>query len=283
MRLSTKSASAFTLGEMMVTVGVATLLGGVILTLLTIGMTLYTQNISIGQTHSAGLASCEKLLVKVAAAAEVPVLVDDTGATLAGNGPAAGIRLFSPTSSQAYPVPSGVNATDTSFTITQPVNQPAPQAGDKVVMSDLGFQGVITTVAGTGSSYTIGFASSVGSGFTPVKSAGTVIPAGSKCFLLSPSSFISVNGVLRYYPRGLSVAQQGAVAFNSPANFDPYATLLPAGGQANCFPFQYLDAARRSVDVSLRVRATAHGSRIGPFYTFQNMKTTLAYRSTVNQ
>ena len=282
MQLLTRSA-AFTLVEMMVTAGVVAILGGVIFTLLSMGMTLYTQNVSIGQTHSAGLVSSEKLLLKVAAAAEVPVLVDDTGATLVGNGPAAGVRFFSPTSSQAYPVPSAVSATATSFSITQPLNQPAPQAGDKVVMSDLGFQAVITTVSGSGGSYTIGFASSVGGGFSPAKSAGTVIPANSKCFLLSPSAFISVNGVLRYYPRGLSVAQQGATAFNNSANFDSCATLLPASGQTNCFPFQYLDAARRSVDVSLRVRAPAHGGRIGPFYTFQNIKTTLAYRSTVNQ
>jgi hypothetical protein len=268
---------------MMVTAGVVALLGGVIFTLLSMGMTLYTQNISIGQTHSAGLAASEKLLLKVAAAAEIPVLVDDAGAILAGNGPAAGVRFFSPTSSQAYPIPSSVGATATSFTITQPLSQPAPLAGDKVVMSDLGFQGLINTVSGSGSSYTIGFAASVGSGFSPAKNAGTVIPANSKCFLLSPSAFISVNGVLRYYRRGLSVAQQGAAAFNSSANFDSCATLLPASGQTNCFPFQYLDAARRSVDVSLRVRAPAHGSRIGAFYTFQNVKTTLAYRSTVNQ
>lgn len=283
MKLLTRSASAFTLVEMMVTAGVVALVGGVIFTLLSMGMTLYTQNVSIGQTHSAGLATSQKLLLKVAAAAEIPVLVDDTGATLAGNGPAAGVRFLYPTSSQAYPVPSAVSATATSFTITQPLNQPAPQVGDKVVMSDLGFQGVITTVSGSGSSYTVGFASSVGSGFSPAKSAGTVIPANSKCFLLSPSAFISVNGVLRYYPRGLSVAQQGATAFNSSANFDSCATLLPASGQTNCFPFQYLDPARRSVDVRLRVRAPGHGSRIGAFYTFQNVKTTLAYRSTVNQ
>lgn len=283
MQLSKRSAAAFTLVEMMVTVGIVALLGGVVFTLLSMGMTLYTQNVSIGQTHSASLVSSEKLLLKVAAAVETPVLVDDAGATLVGNGPAAGVRFFSPASSKAYPVPSAVSATATSFTITQPVSQPAPQAGDKIVMSDLGFQGVITTVSASGSSYTVGFASSVGSGFSPAKTTGTVIPASSKCFLLSPSAFISVNGVLRYYPRGLSVAQHGATAFNSSANFDSCATLLPAVGQANCFPFQYLDAARRSVDVSLRVRAPAHGSRIDAFYTFQNMKTTVAYRSAINQ
>jgi hypothetical protein len=283
MQLLKRSAAAFTLVELMVTSGVVAVSGGVIYMLLSIGMTLYTQNVSIAQTHSAGLGSTEKLLLKVAAASDVPVLVDDTGATLVGNGPAAGIRFFSPASSKAYPIPSAASATDSSLTITQTLGQSAPQIGDKIVMSDLGFQGVITTVSGAGSSYTVGFGSSVGSGFLPVRSAGTVIPAGSKCFLASPSAFISVNGVLRYYPRGLSVAQQGATAFNNPSNFRSYATLLPANGQTNCFPFQYLDAARRSVDVSLRVRAPAHGSRIGAFYTFQNLKTTVAYRSAITQ
>ena len=88
-----RSASAFTLVEMMVTAAVVAILGGVILTLLTMGMTLYTQNVSISQTHFGGLNTVEQLLLKVAAAAEVPVLVDDAGAPLAGNGPAAGVRF----------------------------------------------------------------------------------------------------------------------------------------------------------------------------------------------
>ena len=282
MQLSKRSASAFTLVEMMVASGVAAISGGVIVTLLSLGTTLYTQNISIGQTHSTGLVSSEKLLSKVAAAAEVPVLVDDAGATLAGNGPAAGVRFCSLTSSQAYPLQSAVMATDTSFQITKSGSQPAPQANDKITMSDVGFQGVITSVTVTGANYTVGFASSVGSGFYPAKSSGTVIPAGSKCFLLSPSAFIAVASVLRYYPRSLSVAQQGTTAFNNPANFELISTLLPVGSQTNCFPFQYLDTTRRSIDVNLRVRASAYGSRVSGFYTFQNMKTTVAYRSVVN-
>ena len=105
MQLLKRFSPAFTLVEVMVTSGVVAISGGVIFMLLSMGMTLYTQNISIGQTHSAGLVSSEKLLLKVAAATEVPVLVDDAGATQVGNGPAAGVRFFSPASSQAYPVP----------------------------------------------------------------------------------------------------------------------------------------------------------------------------------
>jgi hypothetical protein len=266
---------------MMVTSAVVAILGGVIVTLLTMGMTLYTQNVSISQTHFGGLVSVEQLLLKVAAAAEVPVLVDDTGAPLLGNGPAAGVRFYSLASSQAYPVPTAANATDTSFTITQSGGRPAPEVGDKITMSDLGFAGVITSVAAAGSNYTVGFVSSVGSGFMPTKTTGVAVPAGSKCFLLRPTAFISVNTALRYYPRAMSVADEGASAFGNEANFQTIATLLPQDADTNCFPFQYLDPARRSVDVSLRVRAAAYGSRIASFYTFQNMKTTVAYRSAM--
>ncbi len=276
-----RSASAFTLVEMMVTAAVVAILGGLIMTLLTMGMTLYTQNVSISQTHSGGLNTVEQLLLQVAAAAEVPVLVDDAGAPLAGNGPAAGVRFYSLASSQAYPVPAAANATDTSFTITQAGSRPAPQVGDKITMSDLGFSGVISSVAASGSNYAVGFASTVGNGFSPVKTTGVAIPAGSKCFLLRPTAFISVSTGLRYYPRAMSVAEQGASVFGNAANFQTIATLLPQNSDTNCFPFQYLDPARRSVDVNLRVRAAAYGSRISNFYTFQSMKTTVAYRSAV--
>lgn len=276
-----RSAAAFTLVEMMVATCVVGILGVVSFALLNLGTTLYTQNVSIGQTHSGGLNATEKLMLKVAAADEVPVLADEAGATQNGNGPAAGVRFYALASAQAYPVPSGVSATDTSFTITPSVNRPAPMVGDKITMSDLGFQGVITSVSPSGSNYTVGFAPPVGSGFSPKKTSGTVIPAGSKCFLLRPSAFISVNSVLRYYPRALSVAQDGASAFNNSANFDPVSTLLPAGTDTNSLPFQYLDTSRRSIDVNLRVRAPGHGKRINGFYTFQTVKTTLAYRSAV--
>jgi hypothetical protein len=271
--------SAFTLAEMVVAAGVTVLVGGIIFALLNIGVTLFAQNASMNQTHAGGLVSTEKLLVKLAAASETPVLVNDAGAPIAGNGPAAGVRFFSPASSRACPVPSAVSATATSFIITTSGSQPTPQAGDKIAMADLGFQGVITSVSSSGSSHTVGFAGTVGAGFSPAKTSGTVIPAGSKCFVMTPSAFISVDSVLRYYPRALSVAADGVPAFNDPSRFDPIATLLPVAPQANCFPFQNLDPGKRSLDVTLRLRASAHGSRVGGFFTFHNMRTTVAYRS----
>jgi hypothetical protein len=170
-----------------------------------------------------------------------------------------------------------------TFTVNTSAGQPGPQVGDKVTMYDLGFQGVIASVSSGGANtYQVGLASSVGSGFSPVKTSGTAFPSGgSKFFLLTPSAFISVSGVLRYYPHALSVAGQGASTFNNASNFDVSGTLLPSSGQTNCFPFQYLDTSRRSINVTMPVRAPAYGSRISNFYTFQNLKTTVAYRSAV--
>lgn len=283
MRISRPTAKAFTLPELMIGLAVTLLVGGIIYLLFNAGMMLYTQNVSLGQTHSGGLEATERLFLDIAQADEVPVLTDDTGATLGDNGPAAGIRFYNLGSSRTYGIPSAVGATVSSMTVTRTTVQPAPQIGDKISMADLGFQGMITAISSSGTSHTISFASAIGNGFNPVKTTGTVIPAGSKCFLLQPSSFVAVNGVLRHYPRALSVAQDGAPAYNNPANFIVVSALLPLTNQVNAFPFQYLDITRRSIDVTLRLRAPAYGSRVGAFYAFQNLKTTVAYRSAVTQ
>ncbi|MEQ1861956.1 MAG: prepilin-type N-terminal cleavage/methylation domain-containing protein [Chthoniobacteraceae bacterium] len=283
MKRVTRADRAFTLVELLVASGVVAVLGGVIVALINASMILYGQNVSTNRTLWDSVSSTEKLLFKVTAAAEVPVLVDAAGATVSGNGPAEGIRFFSPKSSRAYAVPVAVPATAMSFTITKTAAQPAPQAGDKITMADLGFKGLISSVSASGSSYTIWFASSVGSGFTPPTASGTVIPAGSKGFLLAPMAFISVDAAFRHYPRAMSVVQDGASAFNNQANFNRVAALLPVGAQTNAFPFQYPDAGRRLIDVRLRLRSPAHGGRIDDFYTFQNLTTTVAFRSAMTK
>lgn len=282
MKAARGNQGAFTLSEALVACGIIGVVGAIIFTALNIAMTLYAQNVSLNQTHVGELFSTERLLAKVAAAAEAPLLVDAAGAVVSGNGPAAGLRIFLPAASAPYAVPSSAGATATSFTITTTAGLPAPEVGDKVKMPDLGFQGLITSVSASGSNYTVGFGTTVGGGFSPAKTAGTVIPAASKCFLLRPAAFIAVNAGLRFYPRSMSVAQHGAPVFNNPASFDPVAGLLPIGAATDCLPFQYLDPARRAIDVSLRVRAPGYGGRIRGFYTFQNVKTTVACRSSVN-
>ena len=275
--------AAFTLAEIIVSLSITAVVGMVLFTLMYAGATLFNQNVSINQTHSRGLISTEKLLTKVIAAAEAPGLVNDAGATQSGNGSAPGIRYLLPASEQAYAIPAAVSAGSTTFIIFKSPSQPAPQVDDTITMSDLGFRGVITSASGSGNIYSVGFGSSVGSGFSPAKTSGIVVPAASKCFLLIPAAFISVDSILRHYPRAMSVGQHGAAAFNAHTNFDAVATLLPVANQTNSFPFRYLDSARRSIDVNLRVRAPTFGSGIKGFYTFQTMKTTVTHRCVASQ
>ncbi len=283
MKIRRKQGEAFSLVELAVGSGLLVVIGGITWALFRLGLTLHSQSLAIGLTHSAGLGATSKMLMRVAAASETPVLTDDTGAIQPGDGPAAGLRFFSPASIQPYVIDHDVKATDLSMKFDKSASLPPPQIGDKIAMNDVGFQGVITAVSTSGGKHEIWFASTIGSGFKPAKSTGTVIPEDWKCFLYQPSAFISVNGTLRFYPRGLSVAGEGVAAFNNQKNFKPIAVLIPAGGQTNAFPFRYLDPTRRTIDVHLPLGAPAFANRVTSFYTYQNMKTTLAFRSAVTQ
>ncbi len=281
MRAVPHSKHAFTLVETMIGTVIFALLGGIVYTLLNLGMTLYAQNVSLGQTHSNGLEATEKLYLEIAAAEETPELTDDTGASLAGNGPSAGVRFYNLGSPLTYQVILPVSAAAYSITITKTGTQPQPLPGDKITMADLGFQGVITSITNVGGTHTLWFATPIGDGFVPSKFVGTVIPSGAKCFLLQPTAFISVGSVLRHYPRAMSVVEHGSSAFNNPANFVAISSLLPLASQTNAFPFQYLGTSRRSIDVNLRLRSPAFGGKVGDFYAYQNLKTTVAYRTSV--
>ena len=186
-----------------------------------------------------------------------PVLIDDSGATVAGNGPSAGMSFYNLGSTLTYQIILPVSASAYSMTVTKTGTQPQPQVGDKIILDDLGFQGVITAVTSIGGIHTLWFGNTIGNGFVPSKFTGTVIPGGSKCFLLQPSSFVSVGSVLRHYPRAMSVAQDGSTAFNNPSNFVAISSLVPVANQTNAFPFQYLGTSRRSIDVNLRLRSPA--------------------------
>ncbi len=141
MRVARPSKSAFTLVETMIGTVIAVLIGGIVYTLFNLGMTLYAQNVSLGQTHSNGLEATEKLYLEIAAAEETPTLADDTGAVLTGNGPSAGVRFYHLGSPLTYQVTLPVSALAYSMTVTKTGTQPQPQVGDKFTMADLGLPG----------------------------------------------------------------------------------------------------------------------------------------------
>lgn len=273
-----RKSAAFTLIELTVSTAMAIAVGVVLFAMLNTATVLSATNFSINQTHLAVRRSVDKVLSKVGVAAGAPTLVDAAGASVSGNGPAEGIRCLVPTSPQPYPVSSAVSATDMTL-IAGVGTRPVPQAGDVILMTDIGFQGTVASVSASGSNQTITFTSTAGSCFSPVKTTGTVVPANSKFFLFSPTAFITVNNVLRYYPRARSVAADGAAVFNNEVNYVKIATLVPLSGATTSFPFKYLNASRRSVDLTLRINDPTYSNRVRAFNKFLSIRTTAAFRS----
>lgn len=276
--MKTRHQSAFTLVELLVGMVVAVVVGLVLFALLQTATVLYATNVSINETHFAARRSIDRVLAKVEGAPAAPTLLDSNGATVAGNGPAAGLRCLVPASPLAYQVSADVASSATTLTAVV-TGLPTPQIGDSILMTDLGFQGTVASVSGTGTTRTITLTSTAGSCFSPTKT-GTVIPANSKFFLYNPITLIAVSNALRYYPRAKSVAADGSTAFNDGANFTKIAPLVPLTGATDSFPFQYLDASRRSVDTTLRINAPTYSNRVKTFNGFLTLRTTAAFRSS---
>lgn len=271
------AAAGYSVAELAVSSAVAMAVGVVVFTILNTATVLSATNVSINATHLAVRRSVDKVLAKVGVAAGAPDLVNADGAVISGSGPAEGIRCLIPASPQAYPIPSVVNGTD--MTLTAVVDsRPAPRAGDVILLNDLGFQGTVASSTASGNTHTITLTTTAGNCFVPDR-GGAVIPANSKFFLYSPTAFISVNNVLRYYPRAKSVAVDGATAFNNEANYMRIATLVPLSGATNSLPFQYLGTARRSIDLTLRINTSTYSNRVSIFNKFLSIRTTAAFRS----
>ena len=276
--MKARNQAGFTLVELLVGMVVAIVVGLVLFTLLQTATVLYANNVSINETHFAARRSLDRILAKVEAASGAPTLVDNTGATVTGNGPAAGLRCLVPASAQAHLVSADVTASATTLTAVM-TGQSTPQIGDVLLMTDLGFQGTVAGVSGSGNTGTITLTSTAGSCFSPPRT-GTVIPANSRFFLYNPVALIAVSNALRYYPRAKSVAADGATAFNDGANYTKFAPLVPLTGATDSLPFQYVDASRRSIDTTLRISAPTYSNRDTAFNGFLTMRTTAAFRSS---
>jgi prepilin-type N-terminal cleavage/methylation domain-containing protein len=279
MRLNHTRAVGFTFIELLVASVVAgiALFGGY--ALVNSALSLYAKNFSLNRSHYTGRVSLEKVTAKIYAAGAAPILTDKTGADVAGNGPAAGIRFCVPATGSAYTVVNAVSSTQTSAVIQIATGQPLPRASD-ILLIDAGsvvqtgniVQVELTTVGG-GSD-----ASRVNVTFRDAP--GSSIPANTRCLVLQQSAFVAVGGELRFYPTVMSVARQGGTVFNNPANFSVISTVEPIPGETEAKPFAYSTAARRLLSVNLRNRSSKYAHRVGGFSSFFNIRSSIAIKST---
>ncbi|HEX5177088.1 MAG TPA: hypothetical protein VFV83_08670, partial [Chthoniobacteraceae bacterium] len=127
----------FTFVELLISSVVAgvALFGGY--ALLNSALSLYAKNFSLNRSHYTGRVSLEKVTSKIYAAGAAPILIDKTGADIAGDGPAAGIRFCVPTTGTPYTIVGAVSSTQTSAVIQVATGQPLPRASD-ILLIDAG-------------------------------------------------------------------------------------------------------------------------------------------------
>src|SRR5687768_17356381 len=101
--------SGFTLPEVVVSTGVAALIGVVIFALANAVLHLYAKNFSINESHSRARKAAEKLALRIHLAVEPPTLVDKEGVAVPGNGPAAGVSCLVYISTKPYFTSNAVN------------------------------------------------------------------------------------------------------------------------------------------------------------------------------
>jgi type II secretory pathway pseudopilin PulG len=286
----TRNSAGFTLVETLIASSLATIVIAGAYTFLTAAMNLYADNVSLNLSHQTARLPLERIIREVNNAGCPPILVDEKGADIAGNGPAPGIRYCTLASPSAYTIAAAALATSTTVSLKVVTGQAKPRPSDILLIHASpngqpgnGIQMEITAVAGGASPYTLTLKSAV----------GTPIPVNSSALILQQAAFITNGGQLRYYNKFVSEAKDGATVFNAATSFrslaqvEPMSNVPPAPVETLAKPFSYTPfETRQSLDphllrVNLRARSAAYSNVDGAakFNSFLNMQSSIAVKS----
>ena len=293
-------ASGFTLVEMLVAMGVSSVVGLVLFAVLQAASVLLAKNTGINMTHGNARLGNEKLLALVHSAVASPVLVDSSLNPVSGDGPAAGITFLHLASSLTYTNVNMVGASATSMILRRAAGMPAPQPGDVLIMvgtdnvsfaitNVIGLQANIAGVTAISSTdYTISFTNAIGTYCSPPATSGVVLIATASLFLLNKTACVAAQKA-SVIENGITLIRSelrfanNAATYNASnrATYQVLAELVQTGG-AQPLPFRYTTTDRRWVDVDLRVESPNYNQRkLGTTNTFFDLKESIAYRSAV--
>jgi hypothetical protein len=222
--------NAFTLVEMMVSAGVACLVGLVILYLETENLTAFERNFSINRSYGDARRTLDRIAIEIQSAGDAPVLVDATGASTTTT-PAPGIRFWRYGSTPEYYITTpALTSTAITISLIQPGTtstlQPVPAVGDMITVAALGFQAQVQSVSSSGSSAVLGFSGTVASNTSPTL---TTLPTGTlSCLDWRSVAFIAVGNQLRYYSTFISgTSNVNTTHYEVVTNLIPTAPALP--------------------------------------------------------
>ena len=222
---------AFTLVEVLVTVGIVAFLGGVIYVMLNGGTVLYTKIFQISTVQQTARSAMQAMSTRMYEAVQQPTLADANGNDLPaidanGDGdpsveenwvPAAGVK-FRITVGVAHKVTQDAGSTDSAIFVA---TTDTPVATGDIVMTPYPkITAAVTGVSTSGSVLTLQFAQTLGELSLPPQSTPKTgfVATNSPAYVERMSAFIAVPiagtnaAELRCYPVAKSVGTDGAAA-----------------------------------------------------------------------
>jgi len=197
----------FSLIEVLISMGVMTIVGLMIFLVLNSGMVLYAKNTAVNTAHQQARAGVDQMLQNIHSSVSIPELVDSNLSHIAtiidGSGApvqAPGI-CFQGFAAGPFPVVANALATDTSITLYCPGW--APGTGMRLNIPAFGIELDIASTTVSGANLRYNFSQAIG---TPITISGTGIEGGAgtnsiiTAFITVRKTYAVVGGDLRYYP-----------------------------------------------------------------------------------
>lgn len=223
MKLTTRSHKrAFTLMEVGFSTSVFSIVGLTLCSLVNTTTILGAKNTALNTAHQQARTAMVQMLQDLHSSVSLPSLVDASGHTVSGAGPAAGIA-FQQWSSGPHKIKFDASTGQNQVTITlTPNGGPIPVAGQRLIIPTHQIEDDITAVSGSGSDRTITLAHSL-----PVAVTGT----GTYqivCFVTDRCSYTVANGNLQW--SGPTTKKSYAILSSDITSSTPFSTPLTAAG-----------------------------------------------------
>lgn len=268
-----KFRRGFTLVEMAIAAACVVIAGGTAFVFLQSASTLFLSGHAANRSNQLAYLTMDRLARDVHSSIEIPALVDAAGATitLAGALPvnAAGFR-FRIYAGGPFQIPSATAASAMTVTVNTQASAQMPRAGQLLAIPSVPVNGIpqdlfarVATVDPPAATITITLTGALGSFTNPTVASGAFVPANAMAHVVNDVAYIVVTPVstgvpeLRFYPRAMSVAADGAAVFEDPANF----VVVTANMAASPQPFS-MALGDRGVAVNLTVQDPEHSNRV---------------------
>ncbi len=252
--------TAFTLVEVLVSLSLVGVLGGIIYALAIEAVTSFARNVSLNKSYTDARMSFARVGNALQSCGQIPTPLGKDGTTTnAGVGPFYyGVRFYRYGAVPTYTVPTTITATATTLAIRGTGGQEPPLPGDLVVVPGIGFQAAIQAggVTGTAPDWTVSFATNVTANCATAPAAAD-LTAATTCLLYRQVAFVVADNPVAGGPMQLRYYPKADAPFAATTSYRVLANLAPA---AAAVPTDPAVAAAQGGKIFRRVSAAVAGT-----------------------